>query len=163
MKPGQLHPQQDSAVSLPASLFRRFHDRENIGIYFTIYESATLFPVNDSKVPGEQTKVGSQVVGINVDSSQDLVDLEEPIIIVLRPQLEQDNLTVIASLILIELTFVYLLHSLYLVLKSVFHGTFCFKIGLQMDVRPVSVKMELSHVPVTISPTIAYLWYVIHT
>lgn len=101
--PGQLPLQQDSAVSLPASLFERFDDHENIGIYFTIYKSPTLFPVGrkntDRKVPGKQTEVGSQVVGINVDTSQDLVDLEEPIIIVLRPV----NLMVITSLILIEL------------------------------------------------------------
>ena len=85
--PGQLSPQQDSAVSLPASLFQRFDDRENVGVFFAFYEKATLFPVGRRNVSGRQTQVGSQVVAATVNSSNELIDLEDPVILVFRLQL----------------------------------------------------------------------------
>ena len=93
--PGELSPQQESAISLPASLFKRFDDRDTVGVLFTIYKSATLFPVEkrnaDVTVAGKQTAVGSQVVAaIIVNSSNEVIDLEEPIVIVFRPQIAPD-------------------------------------------------------------------------
>ena len=89
---GQLSPQQDSAVSLPASLFQRFDDHESVGVFFAFYEMATLFPVgsrsaDDEVSPGLQTQVGSQVVAATVNSSNELIDLEDPVILVFRRQL----------------------------------------------------------------------------
>ena len=87
--PGQLAPQQDAAISLPASLFRRVNDRENIGVFFAFYETATLFPVGGGRSDREaprQTQVGSQILAATVDSAEELVDLEEPVTVVFRLQ-----------------------------------------------------------------------------
>ena len=87
--PGQLPPQQDAAISLPASLFRRVNDRENVGVFFAFYETATLFPVGGGRSDREalrQTQVGSQILAATVDSAEELVDLEEPVTVVFRLQ-----------------------------------------------------------------------------
>ena len=104
MIPGQLSPQQDSVVSLPASLFQRFNDRENVGVFFTFYEKPTLFPVGkrntDIEAPGRdrQTQVGSQVVAATVNSSNELIDLEDPVILVFRLQLTQAQVLTTSTL-----------------------------------------------------------------
>ena len=96
MIPGQLPPQQDAAISLPASLFSRVNDRENIGVFFAFYETATLFPVgggsSDRQAP-RQTQVGSRILAATVDSAEELVDLEEPVTIVFRLQVSNANVT----------------------------------------------------------------------
>ena len=91
----ELTPQQVGAISLPASLFRRVNDRENVGVFFTFYESATLFPVGGGSSDREalrQTQVGSQVLAATVDSAKELIDLEESVTIVFR--LKVSNVTV---------------------------------------------------------------------
>ena len=91
--PGQLPLQEDSAISLPASLFKRFNDRENIGVFFAFYEMPTLFPVGrrNIEVPGRHTLVGSQVVAATVNSCNELIDLEEPVIIIFRLHLTEEQ------------------------------------------------------------------------
>lgn len=99
---GQLPPQQDSAISLPASLFRRINDRENVGVFFALYERATLFPVrggNTDPASPRQTQVGSQILAATVDSSEALVDLEEPVTIVFRLQSTEEMVFYNCSLI----------------------------------------------------------------
>ena len=92
--PGQLPPQQDAAISLPASLFRRVNDRENVAVFFAFYETATLFPVgggsSDREAP-RQTQVGSQILAATVDSAEELVDLEEPVTIIFRVQIANNT------------------------------------------------------------------------
>lgn len=94
--PRELSPQQDAIISLPASLFERFHDRENIGMFFSFYETATLFPlVRRSNTSGmarklKYSKVGTQVVGATVNTSKELLDLEEPVTVIFQLQLMQE-------------------------------------------------------------------------
>ena len=98
MTPGELSPQQESAISLPASLFKRFDDHDTVGVVFAVYESATLFPVekrnSDVTVAGKQTAVGSQVVAATVISSSELIDLEEPIVIIFRLQIAPNMVSI---------------------------------------------------------------------
>ena len=91
VSPGELSSDQDAAISLPASLFERVNDEENVGVFFAIYETSTLFPVGRDNAVSDgntirQTQVGSQIVAATVDSSQELVDLENPVTVVFRLQ-----------------------------------------------------------------------------
>ena len=96
MIPGQLPPRQYSAISLPPSLFKNFNDHESVGVLFAFYEMATLFPVGrrNTEVPGRQTQVGSQVVAATVNSSNELIGLEEPIILIFRLQLTEEQVLI---------------------------------------------------------------------
>ena len=89
--PGKLPVEQDAAISLPASLFERVNDQENVGVFFALYETATLFPVGGENSISDgnttrQTQVGSQVVAATIDSSQELTNLENPVTILFRLQ-----------------------------------------------------------------------------
>ena len=70
----QLSPQQEAAINLPMSLFENniISDRESVGIFFTFYDTSTLFPVGErhlvSSVPSE-TKIGSSVIAATVGGS----------------------------------------------------------------------------------------------
>ena len=91
VSPGELSPDQDAAISLPASLFERVNDQENVGVFFAFYETSTLFPVGRENAVSDnntarQTQVGSQIVAATVDSSKELTDLENPVTIVFRLQ-----------------------------------------------------------------------------
>ena len=84
--PGQLSPQQDAAISLPASLFQTITDREDVGIFFALYNSSTLFPVDrgrDRDAP-RRREVGSRVLAATVGPGLDFQNLTENITIVLR-------------------------------------------------------------------------------
>ena len=88
VKPGQLLPQQEATIALPRSLFERFDDRENVGVFFAHYEDATLFPVRrrntDMRETSIQTQVGSQIVAATVDSETQLTNLTDPVLITFR-------------------------------------------------------------------------------
>ena len=84
--PGQLSPQQDAAISLPASLFQTITDREDVGIFFALYNSSTLFPVDGGKNRNESRRreVGSRVLAATVGPGLDFQNLMENVTIVLR-------------------------------------------------------------------------------
>ncbi len=85
MRPGQLHPTQDAAVNLPASLFRQIDNHTTIGIFFALYDTPTLFPINKEKsVHSDQADVGSPVLSITVGPGLNFQELEHNITIVLR-------------------------------------------------------------------------------
>ena len=85
MKTGQLHPTQDAAVNLPASLFQQIDNRTTIGIFFALYDTPILFPVNGEKsVHSDETDVGSPILSITVGPGLDFQKLEHNITIVLR-------------------------------------------------------------------------------
>ena len=89
--PGMLPLEQNAAISLPATLFERV-DQENVGVFFAFYETATLFPVGGQNTISDgntsrQTQVGSQVVAATIDSNQELTNLENPVTIVFRLQI----------------------------------------------------------------------------
>ena len=92
--PGQLLPQQDVAISLNASLFELIDDRDNVGIFFALYDNSTLFPVDggsniNSNKP-RQTEVGSRVLAATVGPGLNFQNLDDPVIIVLRIVTEQN-------------------------------------------------------------------------
>ena len=87
--PGLLVPQQNADISLPASLFQRINDTENVGIFFTFYQMDTLFPVGgvsmDSGVANyKRTQVGTSIVGATIISSADTTDLKDPVVITFK-------------------------------------------------------------------------------
>ena len=93
--PGRLPPKQDAAISLPATLFQRVDNQESVGVFFAFYETATLFPVSvqsqnaiieDGEIIRE-TEVGSQIVAATIDSDQEIIDLEDPVTIMFRLQI----------------------------------------------------------------------------
>ena len=84
--PGQLAPQQDAAISLPASLFQTITDREDVGIFFALYNVSTLFPVNGGRNRNEprRREVGSRVLAATVGPGLNFQNLMENVTIVLR-------------------------------------------------------------------------------
>ena len=96
-----MSPQQEAVISLPASVFERVNDQESVGVFFALYEMATLFPVGERNAQSDrdtsrETQVGSQIVAATIDSNQELNDLENPVIIVFRLQLNSSE--VVASI-----------------------------------------------------------------
>lgn len=88
--PGQLLPEQTAAISLPGSLFQQIDNRTNIGVFFALYNSSVLFPVNgggniDSSFP-RRTAVGSRVLAATVGPGLVFQNLTEPVTIVFRLQ-----------------------------------------------------------------------------
>ena len=82
---GELHPTQDAAVNLPASLFQRIENRTMIGIFFALYDTPTLFPINSARsVHSDEADVGSPILSITVGSGLNFLELEHNITIVLR-------------------------------------------------------------------------------
>ena len=83
---GQLAPQQDAAISLPASLFQTITDREDVGIFFALYNVSTLFPVNGGRNRNEprRREVGSHVLAATVGPGLNFQNLMENVTIVLR-------------------------------------------------------------------------------
>ena len=84
--PGELSPRQDAAISLPASLFESINDREDVGIFFALYDTPTLFPVNGGNNRGapRQTEVGSRVLAATVGPGLNFPNLVDNVTIVLR-------------------------------------------------------------------------------
>ena len=85
--PGLLDPQQNADISLPVSLFQRINDTNNVGIFFTFYQTGTLFPVGGVSTDIEaakRTQVGSSIVGASIVSTADTTDLEDPVVITFR-------------------------------------------------------------------------------
>lgn len=82
---GELHPTQDAAVNLPASLFQRIENRTMIGIFFALYDTPTLFPINSARsVHSDEADVGSPILSITVGPGLNFLELEHNITIVLR-------------------------------------------------------------------------------
>lgn len=88
VKHGELSPQQDAAANLPSSLFERIDNQTNVGIFFMLYETPTLFPTereeenfSDKKINPE---VGSPVLSVTVGNGLNFRDLVNNITIVFR-------------------------------------------------------------------------------
>lgn len=99
--PGQLSSQQDVVIRLPPSLFQTISGRANIGVFFGRYERATLFPVGrrmSENINSRQTQVCSQVVAATVGRNMQLHNLEQPVIVTLRLQTKQGNVSSILTM-----------------------------------------------------------------
>ena len=82
--PGELPMDQTAAISLPASLFQTITDREDVGIFFALYNASTLLPVNggSSRNAPRQTEVGSHILATIVGPGLNFSSLSENVTIV---------------------------------------------------------------------------------
>lgn len=81
--------QEGTGIELPASLFQRFGDQFNsVGIFFGLYETATLFPTGGTSSDSESrtTEIYSQVLAATVGHNLIIQNLESPVIISFKPQ-----------------------------------------------------------------------------
>ena len=93
MTPGLLSPQQNAAISLPQSLFQMINNSDDIGVFFGVYETATLFPVGEANIasdPSRQFQVCSNVVAATVGQNMSIQNLEDSVTVVLRLRTKQE-------------------------------------------------------------------------
>ena len=84
---GQLAPEDDAAINLPSSLFRRIANRSTVGLVFALYNDATLFPVGERNTNNArfiQTHVGSRVLAATVGEGLRFNNLGENVTLTLR-------------------------------------------------------------------------------
>ena len=97
VEPGQLSPQLDAAISLPASLFERIDDRDNVGVFFALYETVTLFPVGGELIDRTSlpryNAVGSDILAATVGPGINFQNLDDPVAIVLRLQVAEGSVS----------------------------------------------------------------------
>ena len=80
---------EGTGIELPASLFQQFGDQySSIGIFFGLYETATLFPTGGTTSNSESrtTEIYSQVLAATVGHNLTIQNLESPVTISLKPQ-----------------------------------------------------------------------------
>ena len=152
--PGQLSPQQDAAISLPASLFQTITDREDVGIFFALYNTSTLFPVNGgiNRNASRRREVGSRVLAATVGPGLNFPNLAENVTIVLR--LITTEVYPIKHLLQTGSSIIYIFDSLqHQVQRFVSLGVLLFKIGRLKVALSTSLnwKKELSLVTAIIS------------
>ena len=80
-----LLPGQVASAILPATIFNQIRnledtDVEAIGVFFSLYEESSLFPIAD---PPNNTRIGSPVVAATV-AGRTFRDLPEPVIVLVR-------------------------------------------------------------------------------
>lgn len=92
VKAGQLLPGQTAAISLPASLFQQIDNRSTVGIFFALYNTSVLFPVDAGSaidVDVRRTEVGSHVLAATVGPGLIFQNLPEPVTLVLQVQIAE--------------------------------------------------------------------------
>lgn len=72
---------QDASISLPSSLFAELQTTTDVGLGFTFYRTAALFPLPEDS-PSNLT-IGSSVIGALV-GGQSISNLSQPVTIFLR-------------------------------------------------------------------------------
>ena len=143
--PGRLSSRQDAAISLPASLFQNITDREDVGIFFALYNTSTLFPVDGgiNRNASRRREMGSRVLAATVGPGLNFQNLTENVTIVLRRTTEYVSIHThrshAHSLIMISL------YSLqHQVQRCVSLGVLLFRTGRLKVALPILVKMGLS-------------------
>ena len=76
-----LQEDQHASISLPPSLFEELGNATEVGVGFTFYETAALFPLPEGS-PSNLT-IGSSVIGALV-GGQSFSNLHDPVTILLR-------------------------------------------------------------------------------
>ena len=76
-----LQEDQDASIFLPPSLFEELGNAAEVGVGFTFYETAALFPLPEGS-PSNLT-IGSSVIGALV-GGQSFSNLSDPVTIFLR-------------------------------------------------------------------------------
>ena len=72
---------QDASIALPSALFRELSSTTEVGIGFTFYETAVLFPLPEGSP--SNLAIGSPVIGALV-GGQNFTNLSTPVTIFLR-------------------------------------------------------------------------------
>ena len=94
VRSGELSSHQAAAVILPASLFKQINNHTNVGIFFMLYETAVLFPIDgENDDNSNETEVGSHILSITVGPGLNFQDLTHNITIVFRLISEKFNVS----------------------------------------------------------------------
>ena len=75
-----LEQEESTSVFLPSQVFTELETQEDVGLFFSVYESPQLFPLAENSNPNDV--IGSPVVGASVAENLDVFDGN--IIIMLR-------------------------------------------------------------------------------
>lgn len=75
--PGRLLSGEKAAIHLPPSLFSEIVG--NVGMFFGLYETATLFPTSGQSSEGKEIRVISPVLAATVSQNLNIANLEEPV------------------------------------------------------------------------------------
>ena len=90
-----LSAQSDTAIILPASLFKLIaDDKDNISLFFIRYVNSTLFPVDGEKIntnASRRKEVGSNILAATVGLGSEIRDLEENVSVVFRLKIPEDK------------------------------------------------------------------------
>ena len=94
----QLSPQSDAAISLPASLFERIDDRDDVGVFFALHEASNLFPVGAGDSSNTLNNfnflsVGSHILAATVGVGINLQNLDEPVSVLFRLQITNNTVS----------------------------------------------------------------------
>ena len=86
-----------TSITLPGSLFEEAavidsSDGDSVGLVFTFFEDATLFPLPSETPP--DLSIQSPVIGALLGAVPTITDLTEPIVITLHLRATTDNVTV---------------------------------------------------------------------
>ena len=81
---------EGTGIELPASLFQRLKLGDplmsSVGIFFGLYETATLFPTGGTTSDSRITEIYSQVLAATVGQNLTIQNLESPVTISFKPQ-----------------------------------------------------------------------------
>ena len=102
VRPGELSSQQNAAIILPGSLFKRIN-QPTVGAVFGVYESTNLFPIAKTNYNHDTivTEVGTHILSATVgNTSIHLDDLSEPVTVTLRLNMN-DSVSTISYLYLL--------------------------------------------------------------
>ena len=78
---------EGTGIELPASLFQGLGVQlTSVGIFFGLYETATLFPTGGTTSDSRTTEIYSQVLAATVGQNLTIQNLESPVTISFKPQ-----------------------------------------------------------------------------
>ena len=86
-------PLEGSAIVLPASLFQQLGNGTNVGIFFGLYETASLFPVKGANFSSKREEVYSHVLAATIGQNLTIQNLEEPVNITFKVQSEEGRVS----------------------------------------------------------------------
>ena len=94
---------EGTGIELPASLFQRLGDQlSSIGIFFGLYETATLFPIGGTTSDSRITEIYSQVLAATVGQNLTIQNLESPVTISFKPQNPEGKVSSILLILINE-------------------------------------------------------------
>jgi hypothetical protein len=78
---------EGTGIELPGSLFEQLDDQlTSVGIFFGLYETASLFPTGGTTSTSRTIEIYSQIVAATVGQNLTIQNLEPPVKISFEPQ-----------------------------------------------------------------------------